>query len=308
MKLTTPVQGIIVLALAIVIGVPLFLTVRSNDEGFLGLASFDSTSTAPQSTPEPTEEPVEDPTTTQEPSADATDAAPISTEEPIVDDGNVAPASTDEPISDGEDEAATAEPTDEAPNPADTTTTQEPTESDTTSSLPSGEPNALIAMSDGNMASPQEDGDVEPETVTTSFPAPLGADANVLFQWFAFLGLLFGASFAVRKDFTSHRNIMTFLVLLNWFSITGRMTANFSDYSGDIPDPTFSQEAIYFHAALGLLTALYASYLVIRMWFEDYLPDAVKVKNIKLWMRITITSWLFLILLGTYMYFDIYSN
>lgn len=268
-------QGIAIIVIAFVLGSGLFYLVRQdNQEGFLGLASF-QTSSVPQVTPEPSEPaPEVNPPTTPE---------PASSPEPS---DNDLPA-TDEPA---EDSSSTTEPT-----------------NDETSALPSERFAMLQAAHDADGTSPQDGGDATPEAETQSFPAPLGADVNLLFQWFAFLGLLVGASFAVRKDFTTHRNIMTFLVLMNWFSITGRMTRTIEGYL-DAKEPTYTQEVIYLHAALGLMVALFASYLVLRMWFENQLPEWFKVKNIKLWMRITVTSWLFLIALGTYMYFDIYAN
>ncbi len=100
---------------------------------------------------------------------------------------------------------------------------------------------------------------------------------------------------------------MTFLILVNWFSIAGRMLKNVGDYL-DVTEPAFSQTAIQIHAAFGAIVALFATYLAIRMWFENQLPDAIKIRPIKLWMRLTLVSWLGLIVLGTYMYFDVYSN
>jgi uncharacterized membrane protein YozB (DUF420 family) len=118
--------------------------------------------------------------------------------------------------------------------------------------------------------------------------------------------LLFGASFAVRKDFTSHRNVMTFLVIVNWFSIFGRMAPNVQGYL-DESDPTFSQAVITLHAIGGALVMILASYLITRMWFEKVLPERVLVKNFKVFMRLTLVFWLSLIALGTFMYFDIYG-
>ncbi len=297
MRIAKPIQGIIIILLVAVLGSGLFFFVRQDDEeGFLGLATF-KVSTIPQITPEPTEElDFPEPVVTIEPALitpEPDEAAPPTTEP-----SDEAPPATTEP--NDEVAPATTEPNDEAP-PA----TSEPTDGNT-SALNDGQFSALQAASDGSSTIPQEDG-TAPTAITQSFPAPLGADVNILFQWFAFLGLLVGASFAVRKDFTTHRNIMTFWVLMNWFSITGRMTRTVEGYL-EAKGPTYSQEVIYLHATLGLAISLYATYLVVRMWFENQLPGWFKVKNIKLWMRVTITGWLFLIALGTYMYFDIYSN
>lgn len=140
-------------------------------------------------------------------------------------------------------------------------------------------------------------------TSTIDFKSPLGADANLLFQVFMFFGLIFGASFAVRKDFTSHRNIMTFLILVNWFSIIGRMTGTFGDR--ELLD--ISDNLIYVHAGLGSIVMIFASYLAIRMWFENQLPAALKIEPIKPWMRLTLVAWLALIILGFLIYSGLYS-
>ncbi|PJF42333.1 MAG: hypothetical protein CUN55_10165 [Phototrophicales bacterium] len=270
MRIQTSLQGLIVVVLAMIVGGGLFYLVRQDDEeGFLGLANFE-VSTVPQTTPEPTEVPIQN------------------AEPTIVPNTTAEPSATSEPIE-------RAEPTVE-PNES----TSEGTDEDSFSEL-NLEDNTSNAL-------PQEsDRSKDSEATVQSFPAPLGADVNVLFQWFAFLGLLVGGAFAVRKDFTTHRNIMTFLVLVNWFSVTGRMTRNVEGYL-EAKTPTYSQDVIYLHAIFGILVCIFASYLVLRMWFEKKLPEFAKVKNIKLWMRTTLASWLLLIVIGTYMYFDIYSS
>ncbi|MBI5931474.1 MAG: hypothetical protein HY862_19350 [Chloroflexi bacterium] len=235
-KLSKPIQGIIVLVLACLVGSVVFTMVRNNDdEGFLGLVEME-TSAGPSLAP--TEEPVD---VTQEP-------APNATEEPL----------------------ATAEP------------------------------------SDGTSIGPTETS-IGPTTEKIKVPTPFGADFNIVFQWFMALALLFGASFAVRKDFTSHRNTMTFLVLLNWFSIVGRMTPNVQGYLDATEPAGFEKIAIMIHAIGATLVMISATYLIIRMWFEKKLPSWFLVKNFKLQMRATLLIWLLIIALGTFMYFDIYG-
>lgn len=220
-KLSKPIQGLIVLLLACLVGAVVFTMVRNNDdEGFLGLVELedsDGTLLAP------TEEPVE---ATQEP-------APVATAEPGSSEG-------------------------------------------TTSSGTAG-------------------------STSTTTSTPFGADFNIVFQWVMVLALLFGASFAVRKDFTSHRNIMTFLVLVNLFSILGRMIPYVRNEDAE------KTVIIWIHAIGGGIVAISGIYLLIRMWFEKKLPAWFLVKNFKLQMRATLLVWLILIALGTFMYFDIYG-
>jgi uncharacterized membrane protein YozB (DUF420 family) len=139
--------------------------------------------------------------------------------------------------------------------------------------------------------------------IETDFKSPLGADGNLVYQIAMGLGLVFGASFAVRKDFVSHRNVMTFLIIVNWFSIVGRMTDTF----GDIADLDVNENLARIHAGLGGITMIFASYLALRMWFENQLPGWIKIDPIKTWMRLTLVLWLTLIVLGVLIYIGIYS-
>lgn len=234
-KLSKPIQGILILVLAAIVGAVVYTMVRNNeDEGFLGLVELE-TSASP--TLLPTEEPA--------------DGAPVATEE--------VPIATEEPTDGGELEGSTG-------------------------------------TSSGGVTS-----------TTIKVPTPFGADFNVVFQWFMALALLLGASFAVRKDFTTHRNMMTFLVLLNWFSILGRMIPNVDGYL-DVPDPAgFEKVVVLIHAIGATLVMISGTYLIIRMWFEKKLPAWFLVKNFKLQMRATLLVWLVMIALGTFMYFDIYG-
>jgi hypothetical protein len=100
---------------------------------------------------------------------------------------------------------------------------------------------------------------------------------------------------------------MTFLVIVNWFSILGRMIPNVNNYLDASGDPGYSQLAIAIHAVGGLFVMTLGSYLALRMWFEKVLPPWALVKNFKVFMRLTLVCWLALIALGTYMYFDIYG-
>ncbi|MCI0714611.1 MAG: hypothetical protein L0154_30935 [Chloroflexi bacterium] len=171
---------------------------------------------------------------------------------------------------------------------------------------PDLDPDATPEPDDGGDGEDGEEEDDErsiPQTIEEEFLSPLGADINVVFQGLMFLGLLTGVSFAVRKDFTTHRNIMTFLIIVNWFSILGRMTDTFDG----VEDTNVNETLVYVHAGLGGLVMLFASYLVIRMWFENQLPDVVKINPIKFWMRLTLATWLAVIVLGLFVYLGIYG-
>lgn len=233
-QLSKPIQGLIVLVLAVVVGIGLMSVIGNNDdEGFLGTTNS------------------------------ITSPAPLATEEP--DDGSVDAQATPEPSdADGTDEG-----------------------------------NTSSAEADDGADSDSDDAN----TVTTEYKSPLGADANLIFQAFMFIGLLTGASFAVRKDYTTHRNIMTFLIIVNWFSIIGRMR----DSMDGIEDTAVNSTLAYVHAGGGSLVMLFATYLAIRMWFENVLPSWIKIEPIKLWMRLTLVVWLGILVLGFLVYFGIYG-
>lgn len=229
-KLAKPVQGIIVVILAVIVGVALMTQIANNDdEGFLGTTNSEEI-TVPLSTPDPNDS-----------------AAP--------------------------DAQATPEATDGADAGEDGTDSTDAGSSDDT------------------------------QTVTVEHKSPYGADVNLIFQALMFIGLLIGASFAVRKDYTTHRNVMTFLIIVNWFSIIGRMT-NSAD---GIADTNTNQTIATIHIVGGGLTMLFASYLAIRMWFENMLPSWIKIEPIKLWMRLTLLAWLSVLVFGFLIYFGIYG-
>jgi hypothetical protein len=62
------------------------------------------------------------------------------------------------------------------------------------------------------------------------------------------------------------------------------------------------------HALFGLTAQSVATYLVIRMWFENRLPEWFKVKNIKRYMRFTLTMWLLTATMGLATWFVFYRS
>ena len=229
-QLAKPVQGLIVLILAVIVGVALMTQIGNNDdEGFLGVTNSEEIS-VPAGTPEPN-------------------------------DGTSPDAQAMPEVTDNED-----------------------TSRNNSDSADSG----------------SNDSD---ESTTVEYKSPLGADVNLIFQALMFMGLLFGASFAVRKDYTTHRNIMTFLIIVNWFSIMGRM----ADSASGIADTNANEVIARIHMIGGSITMLFASYLAIRMWFENMLPSWIKIEPIKIWMRLTLAIWLLVLIFGFVTYFGKYG-
>lgn len=119
--------------------------------------------------------------------------------------------------------------------------------------------------------------------------------------------MLLGFYFARRKSFTVHKMIMTTVVIANWGLILWVMSPAYRGMASD-PNVDFSTIPVILptiHMALGALSQLMATYLVIMMWtertpIEKFIP---RFKNIKLPMRITLTVWIITVLLG----FGIYA-
>ena len=114
--------------------------------------------------------------------------------------------------------------------------------------------------------------------------------------------MMVGFVFARRKMFEPyHKFTMTAITIVNWILIIFIMLVTYT--SEVIP---FSPEDLKLpgvliptiHLIPGLIAQLLATYLVIRMWFENQLPEGLKVRNIKRYMRITLTLWLLTAVLG----------
>ncbi|MHB8753318.1 MAG: cupredoxin domain-containing protein, partial [Aggregatilineales bacterium] len=114
--------------------------------------------------------------------------------------------------------------------------------------------------------------------------------------------MLIGFGFARRKLFEPHHKLMmTTITLVNWLLIIFVMLVTYRrDVAPQVPQHlNFSSVFIpSLHLLTGLVAQLIASYLVLRMWFEKRLPEWIKVKNIKIYMRTTLVLWLLTALLG----------
>lgn len=117
--------------------------------------------------------------------------------------------------------------------------------------------------------------------------------------------MIVGFVFARRKMFVPHHKVMmTTIVIVNWLLILFVMAASFAARGpADRPIP---------HFIAGGLAQLVGTYLVILMWtektrFAGILPEALRVKNIKLVMRTTLVLWLITVVLGVVIYLSTYS-
>lgn len=137
--------------------------------------------------------------------------------------------------------------------------------------------------------------------------ASLGADiALVAYILVLIPAMLLGFVFARRKMFVPHHKyVMTSIVTLNWILIITIMAVSYFDsVAPNLADNSsdFSLILPTIHLVTGGLAQLLATYLALRMWFEKSLPDWIKVRNIKLFMRLTLALWLVTALLGIGIY------
>lgn len=151
---------------------------------------------------------------------------------------------------------------------------------------------------------------LEPGFLNTS--ASLLADLTLLAYVLLLVpAMLVGFIFAWRKKFVPHHKFaMTGITIFNWLLIIFIMAVSYSDSVAPSVPEQLREDFILFptlHLITGGTAQLIATYLVIRMWFEKSLPDWFKVKNIKLFMRTTLTLWLVTAVLGVIIYFTWYS-
>lgn len=143
--------------------------------------------------------------------------------------------------------------------------------------------------------------------------ASLTSDLTLLAYIFLLVpGMLIGFFFARRKWFEPHHKLtMTTITLLNWLLIAFVMIVSYSrSVAPQMPQGLSFPENLLptIHLITGLTAQIIATYLVIRMWFENSLPESLKVSNIKRYMRLTLALWMITAALGITTYFVWYST
>ncbi len=123
--------------------------------------------------------------------------------------------------------------------------------------------------------------------------------------------MIIGYLFARGQKFDPHHKlVMTTVTLANWVLILLVMAVSYSQAVAPAVPDGLSEQSVWLpvlHLITGGIAQVLATYLLIRMWFEKQLPSALKIKNIKLPMRITLSLWLITIMLGVALYFTWYS-
>src|ERR1700694_2721951 len=125
---------------------------------------------------------------------------------------------------------------------------------------------------------------------------PSGDYVLLIYIFLLVPAMLVGFGFARRHLFVPHHKLtMTTITLINWVLILIVMVVTYrAAVEPDLPQNLRLAAGLVptIHGLLGLTAQTIATYLVIRMWFENQLPDWFKVKNIKTYMRFTLGLWL----------------
>jgi hypothetical protein len=144
-------------------------------------------------------------------------------------------------------------------------------------------------------------------------PGFLGTSAHLLadITLMAYILLLLplmvvGYMYARRKMFEpAHKYVMTTVVVVNWVLIGGVMIASYASGVAPGVPAALGDVRVWLptvHLVIGGLAQLLGTYLALRMWLEKQLPAALKVRNIKLYMRITLGGWVTAAALGIVLY------
>lgn len=123
--------------------------------------------------------------------------------------------------------------------------------------------------------------------------APLYADVVLLIEIAIALILLFGVWLARQKKFKWHAVCQSAMVLLNAVVILIVMLPAFN--ARVLPKLPAKFNRPYYllsttHAALGIASESVALYIVVAAGTK-LLPERLRFKNYKLWMRITLAFW-----------------
>jgi uncharacterized membrane protein YozB (DUF420 family) len=130
--------------------------------------------------------------------------------------------------------------------------------------------------------------------------APRCADVVLLLEISMGAGLIIGALLARKQRFRAHAWCQSAVVLLNAAIIALVMVPSFRDQV--IPKIPMKLTKSYFalattHGAFGCVVECAALYILLVAGTK-LLPEGLRIKRYKLWMRIVLASWWLVLLLG----------
>lgn len=133
-------------------------------------------------------------------------------------------------------------------------------------------------------------------------------DFNLIVQISMGVALLIGRGFARRKNFKAHRNCQATVVLLNLFFIFLIMEPSFRRQVFPHLADVFHHIRLaipLIHAALGTIAELLGIYIVL-VAATRILPEKLRFKHYKPWMKTELALWWTVILLGIGIYLSWY--
>jgi len=130
--------------------------------------------------------------------------------------------------------------------------------------------------------------------------APRCADVVLLLEISMGAGLIIGALLARKQRFRAHAWCQSAVVLLNAAIIALVMLPSFRDQVS--PKIPLKLTKSYFalataHGAFGCVVECAALYILLAAGTK-LLPEGLRIKRYKLWMRIVLASWWLVLLLG----------
>ena len=139
--------------------------------------------------------------------------------------------------------------------------------------------------------------------------AGFGADLNLLIQIAMGVALIVGTFLARRKRYSAHGACQATVLVLNLAMISSVMWPSF--HSQVLPRLPKHLEKRYYaiatvHGVLGAVAELLGLYILLVAG-TNILPQAWRVRRWKLWMRIELALWLFVLLTGIGTYFIWYA-
>jgi uncharacterized membrane protein YozB (DUF420 family) len=134
--------------------------------------------------------------------------------------------------------------------------------------------------------------------------APWAADVTLLLEIGMGMGLLAGAFLARVKRYRLHACCQSIIVLLNLGLIALAMMPSFHHavlpkLPGKIGKPYYALATT--HAALGSIAELGGLYILVAAG-TNLLPERMRIRRYKLWMRSVLLIWWIVLLLGVATY------
>jgi len=134
--------------------------------------------------------------------------------------------------------------------------------------------------------------------------APFHADLVLLLELAMGVGLISGALLARIRKFRAHAWCQSIVVVLNAGVIALAMLPSFGHQLAPKIPPMLGKSfyaVATAHAALGTVVECAALYILLAAG-TTLLPEMLRLTRYKLWMRIVVTTWWVVILLGVVTY------